>query len=80
MNMDWAHAGPAALAAFLASLVEFVEALTVVLAVGVTRGWRDALAGSGVAILALTAIIAAASPDLLVHAQEEVAPEPEHHL
>ena len=30
----WTHAGPTLLAAFLASLVEFVEALTVVLAVG----------------------------------------------
>ena len=32
------------LAAFLASAVEMVEALTIVLAVGVTRGWRSALA------------------------------------
>ncbi len=30
--IDWAHAGPSVLAAFLASLVEFAEALTVVLA------------------------------------------------
>ena len=30
---------------FLASAVEFVEALTIVLAMGVTRGWRAALAG-----------------------------------
>ena len=29
-------------AAFLASAVEMVEALTIVLAVGVTRGWRSA--------------------------------------
>ena len=33
--------------AFLASAVEFVEALTIVLAAGVTRGWRSALAGLG---------------------------------
>ena len=33
------------LAAFLASAVEMVEALTIVLAVGVTRGWRSALIG-----------------------------------
>ena len=38
--VDWVHAGPSILAAFLASLVEFVEALTVVLAVGIVRGWR----------------------------------------
>ena len=53
--MNWAHAGTAVLAAFLASLVEFVEALTIVLAVGTTRGWRSALtgAGAGAAVLAL---------------------------
>ena len=33
------------LAAFLASAVEMVEALTIVLAVGVTRGWRSTLIG-----------------------------------
>ena len=37
----------AALPAFLASIVEFVEALTIVLAVGVTRQWRSALIGAG---------------------------------
>jgi uncharacterized membrane protein len=45
------------LAAFLASAVEMVEALTIVLAVGVTRGWRSALAGVGVATVTLAAII-----------------------
>lgn len=58
MPMNWAHAGPSIVAAFLASLVEFVEALTVVLAVGVVRGWRGALSGSGTAMLALLAIVA----------------------
>jgi uncharacterized membrane protein len=45
----------AALPAFLASLVEFVEALTIVLAVGTTRGWRSAATGTvaGVALLAI---------------------------
>lgn len=37
---------PTVLAAFLASLVEFVEALTIVLAVGTVRGWRLALLGT----------------------------------
>jgi len=46
------------LAAFLASAVEAVEALTVVLAVGVTRGWRSPLIGAGVATLALAVVIA----------------------
>lgn len=41
------------LAAFLASLVEFVEALTVVLAVGAVRGWRFALTGAAAALVAL---------------------------
>ena len=52
------------LAAFLASAVEAVEALTVVLAVGVTRGWRASLIGAGTATLALAALIAALGPAL----------------
>jgi uncharacterized membrane protein len=52
------------LTAFLASAVEAVEALTVVLAVGVTRGWRSPLIGAGTAILALAAVIAALGPAL----------------
>ena len=58
-NIAWGHAGPTILAAFLASLVEFVEALTVVLAIGSVRGWRDALAGAGAALAVLLAIIVA---------------------
>jgi Ca2+/H+ antiporter, TMEM165/GDT1 family len=46
----------AAMPAFLASLVEMVEALTVVLAVGITRGWRDALLGTAAALLILGAM------------------------
>jgi uncharacterized membrane protein len=46
--------------AFLASAVEFVEALTIVLAMGVTRGWRSALAGVALALVALAAITAIA--------------------
>ena len=45
---------------FLASAVEFVEALTIVLAMGMTRGWRSALAGVAAAIAALTVTAAAA--------------------
>jgi Ca2+/H+ antiporter, TMEM165/GDT1 family len=53
--IDWAHAGPTVLASFLASLVEFAEALTIVLAVGTVRGWRAAMSGTltGVAFLTL---------------------------
>lgn len=57
MPIVWSHAGPALLASFLASLVECVEALTVVLAVGVVRGWRDALVGSAVAVLVLLGLV-----------------------
>ena len=45
-------------AAFLASAVEMVEALTIVLAVGVTRGWRSAGWGVAVAVGGLVVIVA----------------------
>lgn len=54
----WSHAGPTILAAFLASMVEFVEALTVVLAVGSVRGWRDTLLGTGAALGLLLLLVA----------------------
>jgi uncharacterized membrane protein len=54
------------LAAFLASAVEMVEALTIVLAVGVTRGWRSTLVGVGAAALALAAVVAALGPALTI--------------
>jgi uncharacterized membrane protein len=40
----------------LASGVEFVEALTIVLAMGTTRGWRSAWAGVGAAVAILAAL------------------------
>jgi uncharacterized membrane protein len=52
------------LTTFLASGVEAVEALTIVLAVGVVRGWRSPLIGVGVAALALAVIVAALGPAL----------------
>jgi uncharacterized membrane protein len=64
MIVNWAHAWPSITAAFLASLVEFVEALTVVLAVGTVRGWRSALIGSGGAVVVLLAIVAVLGPVL----------------
>ena len=48
----------AAAPSFVASSVEFVEALTVVLAVGATRGWRAPLVGTLAALLTLTVIVA----------------------
>lgn len=56
--MNWAHTGPTLLASFLASLVECVEALTVVLAVGSIRGWRSALVGSATALGVILVLIA----------------------
>ncbi len=57
--LSWHVILPAVGAAFLASLVEVVEAFTIVLAVGTTRGWRPALQGSlaGLAVLALLVAI-----------------------
>jgi uncharacterized membrane protein len=50
--------------AFLASAVEMVEALTIVLAVGVVRGWRATLVGVGAAALALAVLVAVLGPAL----------------
>lgn len=47
-----------AVSAALASAVEFVEALTIVLAVGVTKSWRDALEGTAAAAVALAIMVA----------------------
>ncbi len=47
----------ALVATFLAAGVEWVEALTIVMAVGLTRGWRAALGGAGTALLLLLCLI-----------------------
>ena len=49
-------------AVFLASCVEMVEALTIVLAVGHTRGWRSALEGSVAALVTLAALVTIFGP------------------
>ncbi|RCJ04870.1 hypothetical protein DDK22_29700 [Cupriavidus necator] len=61
---EWTSAGPSILAAFMASLVEFVEALTIVLAVGAVRGWRSALLGTAASLAALMLLVAVAGPAL----------------
>jgi uncharacterized membrane protein len=52
-------------AVFLACAVEMVEALTIVLAVGHTRGWRSAFEGTGAALIVLAALVAAFGPALV---------------
>jgi uncharacterized membrane protein len=51
-------------AAFLASLVEAVEALTIILAVATVRGWRPAGLGALSGLAALVLIVAALGPIL----------------
>jgi len=51
-------------AVFLACVVEAVEALTIVLAVGLTRGWRAPAYGTGAALLVLAVVVAALGPAL----------------
>ena len=53
-----------ALSVFVACAVEAVEALTIVLAVGVTRSWRSAFYGVGAAVVVLAALTAALGPAL----------------
>jgi len=50
------------LSVFLASAVEMVEATTVVLAVGTTRGWRGATAGVGAGLATLAVVVAVLGP------------------
>src|SRR5258707_11544548 len=59
MTMTWASVAPAVSAAFLSSLVEAVEALTIVLSVAPVRGWRPAGLGAlaGLGTLALIVLV-----------------------
>jgi uncharacterized membrane protein len=60
--MTFATAAPAVTAAFLASLVEVVEAFTIVLAVATLRGWRPAALGTISGLTVLTAIVLLLGP------------------
>jgi uncharacterized membrane protein len=62
MLIDWVHAGPAVTASFLASLVEAVEALTIVLAVATVRGWRIAGLGAFGGFVTLALIVSLFGP------------------
>jgi Ca2+/H+ antiporter, TMEM165/GDT1 family len=55
----------AATGTFLAAAVEFVEAFTIVLAMGVSRSWRAAILGTMAALLALAALTALAGVALI---------------
>jgi uncharacterized membrane protein len=57
--MTWTSVAPAVSAAFLSSLVEAVEALTIVLSVATVRGWRPAGLGAlaGLGSLALIVVV-----------------------
>lgn len=55
--MDLVTLAIAATPSFIASAVEFVEATTIVLAVGLTRGWKAPLAGTALATLTLALIV-----------------------
>jgi Ca2+/H+ antiporter, TMEM165/GDT1 family len=59
MIIDLIHAGPPMATAFFASAVEAVEAMTIVLAAGVVRGWRSSLSGAMAALALLTVIVVA---------------------
>src|SRR5579859_7648660 len=61
----------AALPAFLASVVEWVEAFTIVLAVGNTRGWRSPVWGTVAALATLAVIVGVFGTPLIVY-QDEV--------
>jgi Ca2+/H+ antiporter, TMEM165/GDT1 family len=58
----WSVAAPAVGSAFAASLVEVVEAFTIVLAVGTLRGWRPAAIGTVAALGSLGVLIAVLGP------------------
>jgi Ca2+/H+ antiporter, TMEM165/GDT1 family len=60
--ITWTVAAPAISAAFLSSLVEAIEALTIVLAVGTVRGWRPACLGAVAGLVLLALIVLALGP------------------
>ena len=72
MDVNWTHAAPSVLAAFFGSLVEFIEALTIVLAVGAVRGWRGAIAGTTLALVALLLLVVLLGPAMAAIPQDAV--------
>ena len=70
--MDLGTLAIAATPSFIASAVEFVEATTIVLAVGLTRGWRAPLAGAALAALTLAVIVATLGVALVNYVPEHL--------
>jgi Ca2+/H+ antiporter, TMEM165/GDT1 family len=60
------------LTAFAGSFVESVEALTVVLAVGITRGWRAALLGAAAALVVLVGVVGLLGVTVLTHVPRQL--------
>jgi uncharacterized membrane protein len=60
----------AALPAFVASVVEWVEAFTIVLAVGNTRGWRSPVWGVAGGLVTLAVIVGVFGTPLVIYQQE----------
>ena len=58
----WSTAAPAIASAFAASLVEVVEAFTIILAVATLRGWRPAVAGTLSALVLLAILVLLLGP------------------
>jgi uncharacterized membrane protein len=59
-------------ATFVASAVEFVEAFTIVLAMGMTRSWRSAIIGVVTAVAALSVVTVAVGSALAVWLPESL--------
>lgn len=60
--IEWSTAAPAVSAAFLASVVEIVEAFTIVLVVATLRGWKPAVFGAGAALAVLGSVVVILGP------------------
>lgn len=60
------------LTAFAGSTVESVEALTIVLAVGITRGWRSSLLGAVGALVILAGAVALLGGTVLAHVPRQL--------
>src|ERR1700716_2493476 len=71
MSVAFAPLAIAAVPAFVASIVEWVEAFTIVLAVGNTRGWRSPIWGTLGGLATFTILGRVFGPPLIIY-QEEV--------